>query len=270
MPFHTPLLHGTLRWLAATGLATALAIAPIAARAGMGLAVLAGTAGDGPVTVFYPTDAAEQPVTRGVFGFTLAVDAPPVRGNGRLVVISHGSGGAPWVHVDLARALVPRALWWPCPSTAPTTTRTTASPALRAGSAAPAEVSRAIDALAASPQFGPLLAAGPRGRVWRLGRRPHRAFCGRRALVAGVVPPHCEAHIAEDFSSCVGYITRLRGNWLDGLKKQVALGVLRQRFDDETWYTHTTRASPPPWPPCRLPPTLTWPRSPARASRWAW
>ena len=110
MPFHTPLLHGTLRWLAATGLATglatALAIAPIAARAGMGLAVLAGTAGDGPVTVFYPTDAAEQPVTRGVFGFTLAADAPAARGNGRLVVVSHGSGGNPWVHTDLTRELL--------------------------------------------------------------------------------------------------------------------------------------------------------------------
>jgi predicted dienelactone hydrolase len=36
----------------------------------------------------------------------------------------------------------------------------------------------------------------------------------------------------------VGYTTRLRGNLLDGLKKAVALGVIRQRFDDEAWYTH--------------------------------
>ena len=49
---------------------------------------------------------------------------------------------------------------------------------------------------------------------------------------------HCQAHLEEDFSSCAGYTTRLQGNWLDGLKKQVVLGVHRQRFDDDTWYTH--------------------------------
>ncbi len=38
---------------------------------------------------------------------------------------------------------------------------------------------------------------------------------------------HCEAHIAEDFSSCVGFTTRLRGNLLDGIKKSVALAVKR-------------------------------------------
>jgi predicted dienelactone hydrolase len=237
MPFHTPLLHGTLRWLAATGLATALAIAPIAARAGMGLAVLAGTAGDGPVTVFYPTDAAEQPVTRGVFGFTLAVDAPAARGNGRLVVVSHGSGGAPWVHVDLARALVQAGFTVALPQHRHDHARDHSQPGPESWKRRPGEASRAIDAVAASP-LGALLQLD---RVGLFGGSAggHTVF----SVAGGRWSPasfrrHCEAHIAEDFSSCVGYITRLRGNWLDGLKKQVALGVLRQRFDDETWYTH--------------------------------
>src|SRR5688572_18918566 len=62
----------------------------------------------GTTTVFYPTDAAEAPVQKGPFRLSWAEDAQPRGGNGRLVVISHGSGGSPWVHVDLARVLVER------------------------------------------------------------------------------------------------------------------------------------------------------------------
>ena len=60
------------------------------------------------------------------------------------------------------------------------------------------------------------------------------AAAGRPALFR----QHCEAHIAEDFPSCVGLITRLNGGVLDGFKMKVALGVIRERFDDATWYTH--------------------------------
>ena len=50
---------------------------------------------------------------------------------------------------------------------------------------------------------------------------------------------HCEAHIAEDFPACVGLATRLSGGLLDGLKKTIALWVIRYRFSDATWRTHT-------------------------------
>jgi hypothetical protein len=50
---------------------------------------------------------------------------------------------------------------------------------------------------------------------------------------------HCDAHIAEDFQSCVGLATRLRGNVLDGVKETIALWVIRLRFGDATWQTHT-------------------------------
>ena len=43
---------------------------------------------------------------RGSFTLDVAAEGMPLRGNGRLVVISHGSGGAPWVHANLARSLV--------------------------------------------------------------------------------------------------------------------------------------------------------------------
>ena len=76
-----------------TGLLAALSAltATAPAYAGMGLAVLPGLQGDGPVTVFYPTPDADQPVQRGPFTVQLAPQAAPARGNGRLVVVSFHS-----------------------------------------------------------------------------------------------------------------------------------------------------------------------------------
>ena len=76
------------------------------AHAGVGLAELTGQQGDGPVTVFYPAQEADHPVQRGPFALQLAWQGTPVPGNGRLVVVSHGSGGNPWVHTDLTRELL--------------------------------------------------------------------------------------------------------------------------------------------------------------------
>jgi predicted dienelactone hydrolase len=50
---------------------------------------------------------------------------------------------------------------------------------------------------------------------------------------------HCEAHIAEDFAACVGLITRLKGNFLDGVKETIAVYAIKRRFDDATWQQHT-------------------------------
>lgn len=220
-------------------LASLLALAAATAQAGLGMAELPGQQGDGPVTVFYPTAAAEQAVTRGIFTLSLAVEAAPIRGNGRLVVVSHGSGGAPWVHTDLARSLADAGFIVALPRHHRDHARDPAEPGPASWKLRPAEVSRAIDAVAADSRFAPLLSLD---RVGMFGGSAggHTAL----SLAGGRWSPasfrrHCEAHIAEDFSSCVGYTTLLHGNLLDGLKKSVALGVIRQRFDDETWYTHT-------------------------------
>src|SRR5262245_2534406 len=76
------------------------------AEAAVGLTEIAGKDGDGPVTVYYPSSSDAQPLKRGPFTLQMAWQGAPIRGNGRLVVISHGSGGSPWVHSDLARTLV--------------------------------------------------------------------------------------------------------------------------------------------------------------------
>ncbi len=223
--------------LAALVLALLVGIAS-PAQAGMGLTELPGQKGDGPVTVYYPTQAAEQTVTRGPFQFQLAPQAPPARGNGRLVVISHGSGGSPWVHADLARALVQAGYTVALPEHRADNYKDGSDPGPTSWKLRPAEVSRAIDAVAADTRFAPLLALDRVG-MWGGSAGGHTAL----SLAGGSWSParfrqHCEANIEQDFSSCVGMITRLTGGLLDGLKKLVALGVIRQRFDDDTPYTH--------------------------------
>ena len=222
----TPLLLSGLL----TALSALTATAP--AHAGMGLAVLPGLHGDGPVTVFYPTPDADLPVQRGPFTVQLAPQAEPARGNGRLVVVSHGSGGNPWVHTDLARALVRAGFVVAMPEHQGDNARNTADAGPVSWKRRPQEVSRAIDALAAAPQLAPLLQLDKVG-VAGQSAGGHTAV----SLAGGAWSParflaHCQAHIAEDFNACVGTYTLLTGGMLDGTKKTVALGVLRQRFDD--------------------------------------
>jgi hypothetical protein len=51
----------------------------------------------GPVTVFYPASGEPKTIERGAFSLEVAEKAPPEPGNGRLVVVSHGSTASPWV-----------------------------------------------------------------------------------------------------------------------------------------------------------------------------
>jgi predicted dienelactone hydrolase len=103
----------------------------------------------------------------------------------------------------------------------------------------PEEVTRAIDAVGQDPRFKPLLRLDKVG-MYGMSAGGHTAL----SLAGGRWSPahleeHCEAHIREDFQSCVGLATRLRGNALDGVKETLALWVIRWRLGDATWQTHT-------------------------------
>src|SRR5262249_4189868 len=86
--------------------AAAFALAANAAEASIGLTQIAAQDRLGVVTVYYPSTSEAQTIKRGPFTFQMAADGAPSRGNGRLIVISHGSGGSPWVHANLAQTLV--------------------------------------------------------------------------------------------------------------------------------------------------------------------
>lgn len=212
--------------------------AALCAHAGTGLATLPGVQGDGPVTVFYPTAQADGPVQRGPFALSLAEGAPPQRGNGRLVVISHGSGGNPWVHSDLAKRLVAAGFVVAMPEHRGDNARDPSKPGPASWKQRPAEVSRAIDAVAQAPTLAPLVTLDRVG-VYGMSAGGHTAL----SMAGGRWSPsrlasHCEQHMADDFSACVGLATRLHGDAFDGLRKTVALFVIRHRLDDATWYTH--------------------------------
>jgi predicted dienelactone hydrolase len=220
-------------------LACALALSAAWAHAGMGMARLDGLQGDREVIVYYPTAAADQPTQRGPFTIAMAPEAQPERGNGRLVVISHGSGGIAWVHADLARELVKAGFVVALPHPRGDHAMDSADPGPQSWKLRPAEVSRAIDAVGQDARFAPLLSLDKVG-VFGQSAGGHTALTlagGRWS--PGLFKKHCDAHIAEDFNACVGTFTQLHGSWLDGLKKTVALGVLRQRFDDDTLVGYT-------------------------------
>lgn len=215
---------GALAALGACGLATAAT----------GVAVLAAPPDTGPVTVFYPTDAPAAPFVRGPFRFELAADAAPRRGNGRLIVMSHGSGGSPWPQADLARTLVDAGFTVAMPEHKGDNWHDMRDVGPDTWKHRPKEVSQAIDAMAADPRFAPLLDLRRVG-VYGMsaGGLTALTLAGARWSPAALAR-HCEAHLSEDFPTCVGLMTELTGGMLDPLKRSVALRVIRFKFADDT------------------------------------
>jgi predicted dienelactone hydrolase len=223
-------------WGRAAGFAFGLACA--LARAATGLAELPGAAGDGPVTVFYPSSGAVQAVKRGPFELRFAWQGAPERGNGRLVVVSHGSGGSPWVHADLAQALVAAGFVVAMPEHAGDNHKDTSEIGPASWRRRPLEVSRAIDAVGKDSRFAPLLELDRVG-VYGMSAGGHTALtlAGGRWSAAQIAR-HCDTNIAADFQSCVGLTTQLRGDMLDHFKIWSALTVIRWRFSDANWQSY--------------------------------
>jgi predicted dienelactone hydrolase len=191
-----------------------------------------------PTAVFYPTAAAELPVRKGPFELSWAADSAPLDGNGRLVVVSHGSGGSPWVHVDLARALVRRGFTVAIPLHQGDNYLDPSEPGPTSWRKRPAEVSQAIDRVGRHPPLASRLTLDGVG-VFGGSAGGHTVL----SLAGGEwsdarFKAHCDRHIEEDFSSCVGFLTLLHGNALDAVKIWLARGVISRRFSDETLHRH--------------------------------
>ncbi len=166
------------------------------AHAGMGFTELAGLPDDGPVTVYYPTASDGQRVQKGPFALQLDMQGAPMRGNGRLVLISHGSGGSPWTSTQLARSLVDDGFLVALPRHRGDNYTDPSSPGPDSWKQRPAEVSRAIDAVARDPRFAPLLALDKVG-MYGMSAGGHTAL----SLAGGRWSParlarHCDANIA--------------------------------------------------------------------------
>ena len=210
-----------------------LALAAGAAQAALGLATIAANDTDRPITVYYPTDAAARPVVRGRFRIELAVDGSAKAGNGRLVVVSHGSGGGAWVHADLARALVDQGFVVAVPQHRGDNSADDGHPGPESWTMRPGEVVSAIDAVGRDARFAPLLRLDKVG-VYGMSAGGHTAL----SLAGGRWSPasfarHCEANLAEDFQACVGLATQLTGSPLDAVRLGIARAIIRQRFGSD-------------------------------------
>ena len=208
------------------------------ALASVGLTQIPGRGGDGPVTVFYPSSAEAREVKRGPFTLQVAENGIPQRGNGRLVMLSHGSGGNPWVHTNLARTLVEAGFVAAFPQHRGDNYSDPGSPGPDSWKIRPLEVSRAIDAVAQDARFAPLLNLDKVG-MYGMSAGGHTALslAGGRWSELGF-RGHCEKHLSDDFPACVGLTTQLTGSWLDGFRKWTARSVIAWRFNDATWHTH--------------------------------
>ncbi len=231
-------LTAVLKTTFATALAAALAA--LAAHAGTGLARLPASDTDGPLTVYYPSSAPDQPVTRGPFTLNLALNGEPVAGNGRLIVVSHGSGASAWVYNDLAQHLVVAGFVVAIPEHAGDNWQNHSKLGPESWKLRPLEISRAIDAISQDARFAPLVDAKRVG-VWGMSAGGHTALtlAGGRWSPARLMS-HCEAHLADDFVLCTGAATELKGNGWDGIKKAVAMPLIRWHLQsDSAWYGHT-------------------------------
>lgn len=221
------------RWLVAT-----VATLASAAHAGIGLMEWPANSISGPVTVFYPTQASPAVVSRGGVPLEVAADAVPVSARARLVVISHGSPGSPWMHVELARSLVEAGFTVALPEHQADNAHDSSDPGPPAWRRRPVEVSRAIDRLASEPAFASALDFTRVG-MFGMSAGGHTAL----TLAGGRWSPsrlreHCRRNLAEDFHACAGPSVALSGGMLDGLKMRIVTAINERKWDDPSWYGH--------------------------------
>ncbi|VTU23955.1 putative dienelactone hydrolase [Variovorax sp. SRS16] len=205
-----------------------------AAQAATRLTMLRPPADSGPITVFYPTDATATRVQRGPFTLTVAVDAAPVAGNHRLIVMSHGSGGSGWENSDLAQALVAAGFTVAMPEHAGDNWHDHSAVGPPSWKHRPREVSQAIDAMAADARFAPLLDGQHVGMYGMSAGGLTALVLAGGSWSPALLARHCEAHLAEDFPTCVGLSSELDGSALDPVRIAVARRIIHYKFDEDT------------------------------------
>ncbi len=209
------------------------------AYASVGMTELPANVISGPVTVFYPTSASSKVVQRGDFQVDVALDADPLPGNRKLIVISHGSPASPWVYLDLVRVLVDAGFTVALPEHFADNYKDDSEPGPPSWRRRPFEVSKAIDRLQQSSRFCSTLDFSRVG-MFGMSAGGHTAL----TLAGGRWSPsrlrdHCQRNLENDFHACAGLTTELTGGVLDSIKKFIVRTVDNRKFGDTTWYEHT-------------------------------
>jgi predicted dienelactone hydrolase len=159
-------------------------------------------AGALPVTLVYPTAVHSVRSQFGSFELDVARDAPPSPGRHRLVLLSHGTGGSPLVDHELAAILATAGFVVAQPLHAGDNHQDLSQAGPPSWITRPAEISRAIDVLAADPNWGPMLKLDRVGvHGTSAGGLTALTLAGGRWRIQDMVQ-HCLAHADEDPGFC--------------------------------------------------------------------
>lgn len=111
-----------------------------------------------PVFVWYPTSQASRPTRFGPYTLDVASAAPPADGRHRLVMISHGTGGEPLSHAQLAMVLTRRGYVAAAPRHARDNSRDQSGVGTyEVWYGRPRQISEGIDALRADAALGAII-----------------------------------------------------------------------------------------------------------------
>jgi predicted dienelactone hydrolase len=184
-----------------SSMALAALAAPLLASAQTGMMELKGAAM--PITVVYPTAATASVQMLGPFQIKAALGATPAKGNGRLVILSHGTGGSAITSFDLASTLAAAGFVVASPEHQGDNWRDQKLAGPESWKLRPFEVSKTIDAVMADPRFAPLLDARKVGvHGMSAGGVSALAQAGGQWSMASLVR-HCGANLKADAGFCL-------------------------------------------------------------------
>ena len=192
--------HRILRSLALVAAFTST-LAPSVSHAQTGMMELKGAAM--PITVVYPTAATASVQALGPFQIKAALGAAPAKGNGRLIILSHGTRGSAITSFDLASTLAAAGFVVASPEHQGDNWRDQKLAGPESWKQRPAEVSKTIDAVMADPRFAPLLDASKVGvHGMSAGGVSALAQAGGQWSMASLVR-HCGANLKADAGFCL-------------------------------------------------------------------
>ena len=182
-------------------LAVAFALLCSAANAQVGLVQT--KASDLPITVLYPTDVKAALQKLGPFDISVALNAAPSNGNGRLIVLSHGTGGDALTLHGLASTLARAGFVVVQPEHKGDNWRDQSDSGPVSLQRRPLEVSQAIDAIAKDPRFNKFLKLDQVGVFgMSAGGMTGLALAGGDWSLANLLS-HCAAHVQDDANFCL-------------------------------------------------------------------
>ncbi len=187
--------------------------------------------GSGPITVWYPSKGAETTRAMGPFALSAAWDSAPARGNGALVVFSHGSGGSTLPYHDLARVLVEAGFVVAAPEHNGDNWQDQSKVGPTSWKQRPAEASRTIDRVQAEPRFAPLLEKSRVGIYgMSAGGLTALEFAGATWSLSRLVK-HCTDHFDEDVGFCAYREMTKSAAGLDAASTQGAKAQYMERIE---------------------------------------